>query len=253
MAKVKELNGSERIKAQTRKYIAMVVLGAAALVIFLWFAFVAREKVTGDSFTAIGAVSILVFAACAIFAKRFYTDQTDTTASLRGEKAVCEVLGNELGDEFEILKNVKLASGGKTMYVDLLVVGPTGVFPLTTKNEGTKIEAVGFKRMWKVSYLGVTDNDVTKKIPNPLMQADAAADAVREYMKDKKAAFSAAVYPMVIFTVPGTGVHTDSIESKTPMCVLDSEIIRLRNHILNRKRQLDADAVQRTLALFGGD
>ena len=253
MAKVTEANGDERVRIQTRKYFAMVALGAAALVIFLLFTFVLREKISADGFAAVGAGSIFVFAACAVLAKRFYTEQADTGASLRGEREAGAVLEKELDDEFEILKNVKLAAGGKTLYADLLVVGPTGIFPLVTKHEGTKIEAVGFKRMWKVAYVGVTDNDVTKRIPNPLMQADAAADAVRGYMKEKKAAFSAAVYPMVVFTVPGTEIKTDSMDGSTPICLLDGEIIKLRNHILSRKRQLDADAVRRTAGLFIGE
>jgi hypothetical protein len=253
VAKFTELGRKERTRKQTQKYAAMVVLGGAALGIFLWFAFVAKDQVTNGRFAAGGAISIIVFAVCVMMAKRFYSDQADAGSSLKGEDAVCAALEKELGDGFGVLKNVPVPVKGGKKYVDLLVVGPTGIFPLVTKSDGTKIEAVGFKRMWKVTYTGVTDNDVSKRIFNPLMQADELAAAVSGYMKEKKAPFSAAVYPMVIFTAKGTEIEFDSIESKTPVCVLDGEIIKLRNHILNRKQQMDEDAVRRTLELFGAD
>lgn len=59
-----------------------------------------------------------------------------------GENQVTKTLSSTLNDEYYLINDVQLPDG-KNGNIDHVVLGPTGIFAIETKNQGGKIECNG--------------------------------------------------------------------------------------------------------------
>lgn len=88
-----------------------------------------------------------------------------------GEKRVTEVLSSTLSDDYVLINDVQLV-GGRRSNIDHIVLGPTGIFVLETKNHRGKIICYGD------SWTGMGSN--------PFAQARVNASRVYEVIKTSR-------------------------------------------------------------------
>ena len=90
-------------------------------------------------------------------------------AGAEGEKRVLKLL-SRLPNEFHIITDVELIVEHKTAQIDYIIIGPTGIFIIETKNlKGTISGNADDEMLYKTKPFGNGETD-TKKIYNPLLQ-----------------------------------------------------------------------------------
>ncbi len=91
-----------------------------------------------------------------------------------GEKRVLSLLCR-LPDEFYVITDVELIIGHKTAQIDYIIVGPTGIFIVETKNlKGTISGNADDEMLYKTKRFGNGESE-TKKLYNPIFQVSTHA------------------------------------------------------------------------------
>jgi hypothetical protein len=93
-------------------------------------------------------------------------------SGLKGEKLVCKNLAEKLGAEYSIFNNVLLKGGRRGGDIDHIVVGPTGIFVLETKNNQSSVYYNGYQ--WKNISRSPSDQVETNmfRIKDTLLQCE---------------------------------------------------------------------------------
>lgn len=86
-------------------------------------------------------------------------------SGINGEKAVIKNL-SKLSNEYSIFNNVLLADGKRKGDIDHLIVGPTGIFVLETKNNKENVSYNGY------NWFGITKNPTTQVESNAFRLKD---------------------------------------------------------------------------------
>jgi uncharacterized integral membrane protein len=146
---------------------------------------------------------------------------------LKGEEAVAKILSESLNDEYSLLNDVTLTNM-KNSDIDHIVIGPTGVFAIETKNYRGKI-----------SYYGDDWEGVHGK---PSVQARINAVKIHGFLED-----SPTFTPSQKF-VEGLVVFSDSqavlIEKKPPDRVKVLRINSLTDYIVNKPKKFSAQEIE---------
>jgi hypothetical protein len=87
-------------------------------------------------------------------------------SGINGEKAVIKNLSDKLSGEYSIFNNVLLADGKRRGDIDHLIVGPTGIFVLETKNNKETVNYNGY------NWSGITKNPATQVESNAFRLKD---------------------------------------------------------------------------------
>ncbi len=128
MRKIK--GSSNYLTNQTRKYLgrAILILLFSVLIFILSCYQIMFQLIAIDKIEVIGFVTSLV----GLLIFRYYQRKYNVYKGGRqGEKAVIKTLTNSLSDEYYLINGVYLSGGGD---VDHIVLGPSGVYVLETKN-----------------------------------------------------------------------------------------------------------------------
>jgi hypothetical protein len=128
---------SNYLKNQTRKYLSRAIL--SLLLFILIFTLTAYSVIFKTQ--NINKIDIASFIIALIFLLtfRYYQHKYNVYKGGRqGEKTVIKTLTSRLDDEYYLLNGVYLKSGGGGD-IDHIVLGPTGVYVLETKNWSGKI------------------------------------------------------------------------------------------------------------------
>jgi len=134
---MRKINGSSNyLKDQTKKYLSRTVL--SLLFSVLTFALICYQIMfqtrTISNLEVMGFVAALV----GLLIFRFYQHKYQIyTSGQQGENAVIKTLANSLNDDYYIINGVYLKNRGGD--IDHIVLGPTGVYVLETKNWSGKI------------------------------------------------------------------------------------------------------------------
>ena len=169
MAKIARRHLINTVKQSYLKCNLLLVLSLAAVVLCAFFAFFSYGIT-------------LVFVPLFIFIMLKLKKQRGILHSgAEGEKRVLNLL-SRLSDEFHIITDVELVIGHKTAQIDHIIVGPTGVFIVETKNlKGTISGNADDKMLYKTKRFGNGESE-TKKIYNPLLQVETHARLLSELL-----------------------------------------------------------------------
>jgi len=158
---MKTMKGSSSyLKNQVRKNLAKAVL-CIALFFFILFTVSLRVFLT-LSLSVLEAAGLLV-SLVPLAAFYFYLREYRIyNAGWEGEKQVSKLLNSKLSDDYFLINDLYLHDGGGD--IDHVVLGPTGIFVLETKNWSGDITCIGdeWQRVGKRSFKGSPSLQVKK-------------------------------------------------------------------------------------------
>jgi hypothetical protein len=127
---------SNYLKNQTRKYLSRAIL--SLLLFILIFTLTSYNIIFKTQNISKIDVASFIIALIFLLTFRYYQHKYNVYKGGRqGERTVIKTLTNRLDDEYYLLNGVYLKSGGGD--IDHIVLGPTGVYVLETKNWSGKI------------------------------------------------------------------------------------------------------------------
>jgi len=185
---MRKLKGSTGyLKKQTRKNLAKAILSLTLFFLTLlstgYLVILTRD--IGFLQLTLFIVSFIPLGAFLFYQRKYRIYKSGS----RGEKDVINMLSGSLSDDYYLLNGVKLSGGGD---IDHIVLGPTGVFVLETKNWSGKIFGDGDK--WRRSGKKATGS--------PSLQVKRNAQKVRRLIENMGALRSIGVWVegIVVFT-----------------------------------------------------
>lgn len=133
-------------------------------------------------------------------------------SGLTGERTVIKNVSDKLSSEYSIFNNVLLADGKRKGDIDHLIVGPTGIFVLETKNNKET-----------VSYDGYNWTGITK---NPSNQVEVNAFRLKDLLKDCKVFENRIPYVNALVVFSNNKIKLNLIHEEN---LRWSKVVRLRN------------------------
>lgn len=156
----------------------------------------------------------------------FYRLHRNYQQGFEGEKQVTKVLSSTLSDDYFLINDVQLDSG-KRSNIDHIVLGPTGIFVLETKNHRGKIVCYGD------SWTGIGQN--------PFTQARFNALRVHEVIK-ASGIFESKLWVQAVVVFANKKVELD--RRKAPSKVEVLKIDELTDYITQETRHLSAQEIE---------
>lgn len=129
-----------------------------------------------------------LFSVSMFFLKKYYNYKK----GMAGEIQVAEVLGG-LGESFYVFHDLLIKGAGGN--IDHVVVGPTGIFAIETKNYNGKLQCIGDE--WRRLGDGFAKS---WDIKSPSIQAKRNAAILANTLRER--GISLWVYPLVVFSHP---------------------------------------------------
>jgi len=157
----------------------------------------------------------------------FYRLHCGYQRGFEGEKEVTKVLSSTLSDDYFLINDVQLVAG-KRSNIDHIVLGPTGIFVLETKNHRGKIICYGD------SWTGMGQN--------PFTQARVNALIVREVIEASGIFESKLPWFQAVVVFPNKKAKLDI--RKDPLKVEVLKIDKLTDYITHETRRLSAQEIE---------
>jgi hypothetical protein len=186
---MRKLNGSgSYLKSQTRKNLAKAILSLTVFILALfatgYLVIITRD--IGVLQITLFVVSMIPLGAFLFYQRKYYIYKSGS----RGEKAVITMLSKSLSDDYYLINEVKLPNSGGD--IDHIVMGPSGVFVLETKNWSGKIFANGDQ--WR--------RPGRKATGSPSLQVKRNTQKVRQLIENVSALWSIRVWveSVIVFT-----------------------------------------------------
>jgi hypothetical protein len=159
----------------------------------------------------------------------FYRLYRNYQQGFEGEKQVTKVLSSTLSDDYFLINDVQLAAG-KRSNIDHIVLGPTGIFVLETKNHSGKIVC------YADSWTGIGQN--------PFTQARVNASRVSRVIKASEIFKSKPPWIQAVVVFANKKVELD--RRKAPSKVEVLKIDELTNYITQETQWLSAQEIEST-------
>jgi hypothetical protein len=160
---MKKMNGSGNyLKNQVRKKLAQA---AVCLLLFLFiFSVSSLEALLTFSFGVLEAVGFVFSLVMLVGFYYFLRQYRIYGAGWAGEKEVVKLLKNKLSDDYILLNDLYLHGGGGD--IDHIVLAPSGVFVLETKNWSGEITCNGdeWRRSGRGDYKGSPSRQVKRNV-----------------------------------------------------------------------------------------
>jgi hypothetical protein len=157
----------------------------------------------------------------------FYRRHRDYKRGFEGENQVTRVLSSALSDDYVLINDVQLDMS-KRSNIDHIVLGPTGIFALETKNHGGKI--LCYEDSW------------TGTGPNPFVQA--RVNASRVYKVIEASGIFVSNLPWIQAVAVFANNKAELEIRKAPSNVEVLKIDDLPNYITQETRRLSAQEIE---------
>jgi hypothetical protein len=156
----------------------------------------------------------------------FYRLYRGYKQGFEGEKQVTKVLSSTLSNDYFLINDVQLVAG-KRSNIDHIVLGPTGIFVLETKNHRGKIVCHGD------SWTGIGQN--------PFTQARFNASRVHEVIK-ASGIFESKLWAQAVVVFANKKVELDIRKAPSNVGVL--KVDELTNYITQETTRLSAQEIE---------
>lgn len=167
------------------------------------------------SFLAVLAIPCMLGAQAAlVFAGVMFNKARTVGSGVQGESATAHIIA-ALSDDYYGLQNVTVSYDGKASEIDIVVVGPTGVFAVEAKNMGGIIHADGAERQWVQHKIGRRGTPYSNTFYSPVKQVRTHVYRLANHLRDN--GFRVTVESAVYFSNPETQVRQINEDSRTPV------------------------------------
>ena len=222
----------------------------------LSFLTLSASIISGIYFLSIAQPTLLLFSLFLIIvsATLIHTtvalkDEIDILESgMEGENLTSKSIAT-LPESYTAFRNLTISYKGKRSEIDILVIGPAGIFVIETKNLHGKIRGNVNDLYWTQYKVGRRGTPYSKKFYNPVKQVNTHVSLITSYLKAQ--GIRAYITPMVYFANQNTVVDINETNEKTPVFSANNfGTNRMLFHILNNNQQLTPDVYKKTIKIL---
>lgn len=233
----------------TKPHKTPIVLGIVAVVLAIAAAVsLFAAKSTGSfGFHTAGALCIFFAGATVLWLLRWLVrNAAIKQAGKEGENATGSLLA-QLPASYTVIMNAVVTYDGKSSEIDNIVVGPTGVFIIETKNHNGTITANYNAHDWQQYKVGRGGTPYTKTFYSPVKQVGTHVYRLAHYLRENhiNTRINAAVY----FSHPEAKVNVTGTPNNTPVFTA-AETQALFQYIMSGTAQLTPETVNRIVQLI---
>lgn len=245
MARIVKKNNELRekyTKSREKMIIASLIAGASFV---LW----ALNVIAIHSFNPVLIFTLFVgFGGGAMYAGYMKQKVDAYKSGIEGENATAEII-SALPDTYCGFQNLKITYEGKTSELDMVVVGPTGVFVIETKNLNGTIVGNYDNPQWVQKKIGQQGTPYSKNFYNPIKQVGTHVYRLANCLR--KEGCSVYVNDMVYFSNPDTVVQLMGTPSKAPVfTALGNSAKEICDYILKNEQTISREMVCRINSLL---
>lgn len=167
---------------------------------------------------------------------------------LQGESVTAEVI-HSLPHNYFGVQNLKVTYKGETSELDMVVVGPTGVFVVETKNQNGTVVGNYAATHWTQHKVGRKGTPYSKNFYSPVKQVGTHVYRLANYLRSNgiKVFVNSAVY----FSNADTAVNLSGTPSQTPVfAAITGGAVKLKNYITVGSEVLSADEINKVIKLL---
>jgi len=159
-------------------------------------------------------ILLVGFGGCGYLSQYMQQKAAIYKSGVDGENATAEIVSS-LPNTYLGFQNVQVTYEGKTSELDMVVVGPTGVFIIETKNlNGTIVGNYG-NPQWVQKKVGQEGTPYSKNFYNPIKQVGTHVYRLANYLRSNGCYVH--VNDMVYFSNPDTVIQLLGTPSNTPV------------------------------------
>ena len=159
-------------------------------------------------------VGILWWFVCILLAVIPVRDLNALKAGIDGEAAAAKLL-KQLPSSYQCYQNVVVSSQGKTSEMDLVAVGPTGVFIIETKNLNGHITGGWDAQNWTLHKTGRRGGAYEKSFYSPVKQVGTHIYRLAHYLRERDCRVH--IDAAVLFIHPDTSVSLHGTPGDIPV------------------------------------
>lgn len=152
-----------------------------------------------------------------------------------------------LPDTYVGIQNLTVSYQGKSSEIDMLVVGPTGVFVIETKNITGHIYGSAHDTDWSRTKISRGGKEYSKSFYNPIKQVNTHVFRCARYLKEN--GHPVYIHAIVYFSNENTHVSIADLNEATKLfCQSDDGANKLLRYILNNDPCLSPKECERIVA-----
>lgn len=202
----------------------------------------------GGTFQAIAPILVVVFIGSGILGGYFSNKTQSLYSGIEGENTTADII-SMLPDTYCGFQNIKVTYEGKTSELDMVVVGPTGVFVIETKNLNGTIVGHYDNPQWIQEKIGRKGTPYSKNFYNPIKQVGTHVYRLAKCLKSN--GVRVYVQSMVYFSNPDTVIRVNGKPSETPVfSAFENSANEIRKYILENEPLISGTEVQKIANLL---
>ncbi|MGF9796371.1 nuclease-related domain-containing protein [Brevibacillus agri] len=221
------IHSKNSLSVQLKKQIFKQVLYLLGLPVAVFVCLI-LIRVLSDNRVLFMSVGTLGLFAWAILNSIQYGKIKIVYSGLKGEKNTKKLLAT-LPDSYTVLSDIKVEVEGKSSQIDHIVVGPTGVYVIETKNMNGSIVGNESDHQFVQHKIGRRGGEYSKSFYNPVKQVGTHVYRLATYLK--KHSLETWVQGVVYFSNPDAEVNVNS--GKIPVFSFEdgpNQIVRYVTH-----------------------
>ena len=179
----------------------------------------------------------------------YFKQKTDSYKSgVEGERTTAEIIAS-LPNTYCGFQNVSVTFEGKQSELDMVVVGPTGVFIIETKNLKGTVVGNYDNPQWTQKKVGQQGTPYSKNFYNPIKQVGTHVYRLANYLRSSGCPVH--ITPMVYFSNPETVIQLLGTPSETPVfTALGTSARDLCNYILQNPQRVSENEARQIVRLL---
>lgn len=169
-------------------------------------------------------------------------------SGIAGEETTADII-RSLPDYYCGFQNVRVAYDGKMSEIDMVVVGPTGVFIIETKNMNGTVVGNFDNPQWTQRKIGQQGTPYSRNFYNPIKQVRTHVYRLANYIRSN--GVNVHIESMVYFSNPDTAIQLVGTPSDTPVfSALANSSYDICAYITNRPQILGGEQIRRIVNLL---
>ena len=174
-------------------------------------------------------------------------DSKILASGIEGERIAANIL-SRLSDEYVVYQDVVISYGGGSSEIDNIVVGPSGVFAVETKNHNGNIVGNYEEHTWEQEKIGRGGSLYSEELHSPVKQIGTHIYRLANYLRDNGVQIY--VEGAVLFTNAECSVRVYGNGEIPVFSVAQNEADSLLKFILNGRAHLDGRAISQICRLL---
>lgn len=196
----------------------------------------------------ISVIFLLAALGGGIYFNSFYKKARIYKAGLDGEKATAKILA-KLPDNYKCFQNLVVNFNGRKNELDMVAVGPTGVFIIETKNLGGTVIGNADDERWTQKKTGKNGMPYSKTVFNPIKQVETHVYRLANSLRSR--GVNVFVQPIIYFANPDTTLVLSGNDSEVAVFnCKDNGEKALCEYIMSRPAILNQKDMEKTVRMI---